>query len=186
MCVHRIGQLKVAQNNWTTYDMHLGICALFEHICTEYGLEQKIYTIAHCMGSMALAAGMLNGSIPANWLLGLSCSQNFMNPIWQSLNMIKALASPIPLDTIYSTVAGPWSDCTSQEQDPLLVQCLLNQVLRFWPNTRGELCNSAACHCISLVFGRCWNHVNLNEATHHHIDRFFSGVNMTLLHLLMH
>jgi hypothetical protein len=36
-----------------------------------------------------------------------------------------------------------------------------------------------------LTFGRCWNHNNLNEATHRQIDRFFGGVNMTLLHLLM-
>ncbi|KAI0779458.1 cholesterol oxidase [Fomes fomentarius] len=185
VCVHRIGQLKVAQNNWTTYDARLDICASFERIRAEYGPEHKIYTIAHCMGSVALAAGMLDGTIPADWLLGLSCSQTFMNPIWQSLNMIKASAGPIPLDTIYSTVAGPWFDCTSQEQDPSLVQRLLNQALRLWPDTRGELCNSAACHRISLVFGRCWNHANLNEATHRHIDRFFSGVNMTLLHLLM-
>lgn len=31
----------------------------------------------------------------------------------------------------------------------------------------------------------CWNHRNLNEATHRQIDRYFSGVNMTLLRLLM-
>lgn len=32
---------------------------------------------------------------------------------------------------------------------------------------------------------RCWNHRNLNEATHRQINRFFGGVNMTMLHLLM-
>jgi hypothetical protein len=32
---------------------------------------------------------------------------------------------------------------------------------------------------------RLWNHRNLNEATHRQINRFFGGVNMTLLHLLM-
>jgi hypothetical protein len=32
---------------------------------------------------------------------------------------------------------------------------------------------------------RCWNHRNINEATHRHTDRFFSGVNMTLMNLLM-
>jgi hypothetical protein len=35
------------------------------------------------------------------------------------------------------------------------------------------------------VFGRCWNHCNLNEATHRQIDRFFGGVNTRLLNLLM-
>lgn len=33
--------------------------------------------------------------------------------------------------------------------------------------------------------GRLWNHRNLNEATHRQINRFFGGVNMALLHLLM-
>lgn len=32
---------------------------------------------------------------------------------------------------------------------------------------------------------RLWNHRNLNEATHRQINRFFGGVNMTCLHLLM-
>lgn len=32
---------------------------------------------------------------------------------------------------------------------------------------------------------RLWEHNNLNEATHRQINRFFGGVNMTLLHLLM-
>jgi hypothetical protein len=32
---------------------------------------------------------------------------------------------------------------------------------------------------------RLWNHKNLNESTHRQINRFFGGVNMTLLHTLM-
>jgi hypothetical protein len=36
-----------------------------------------------------------------------------------------------------------------------------------------------------LTSNRLWNHKNLNEATHRQINRFFGGVNMTLLHLLM-
>jgi hypothetical protein len=32
---------------------------------------------------------------------------------------------------------------------------------------------------------RLWNHRNLNESTHRQINRFFGGVNMTLLHTLM-
>lgn len=36
-----------------------------------------------------------------------------------------------------------------------------------------------------IILLRLWNHRNLNEATHRQINRFFGGVNMTLLHLLM-
>lgn len=186
--VPRIGQLTLADNNWTTYDARLDIRAAFERIHAEYG-ERKVYTVAHCMGSVALATGLLDGTIPADWLLGLSCSQVFMNPIWNAANMTKALTAtrggPLALDRLYSTIAGSWFDCGTSPNDAL-VQRLLNQALRFMPTTsRRELCNSAVCHRISLVYGRCWNHGNLNEATHRQMDRFFGGINMTMLRLLM-
>ncbi|KAL1897428.1 hypothetical protein Sste5346_004165 [Sporothrix stenoceras] len=185
--VPRIGQLTLADNNWTTYDARLDIKAAFERIRAEYG-ERKVYTVAHCMGSVALATGLLDGTIPADWLLGLSCSQVFMNPIWNAANMIKASTAtrgPIGLDRVYGAVAGSWFDCGTSPNDAL-VQRLLNQALRFMPTTsRRELCNSAVCHRISLVYGRCWNHGNLNEATHRQMDRFFGGINMTMLRLLM-
>jgi len=107
-----------------------------------------------------------------------------MHPIWNSANMIKANLGPVPLDKMYKLLAGSWFSCSTSRDDSL-VQRLLNQALRFVPDARKEICNSASCHRISLTFGRCWNHRNLNEATHRQIDRFFGGVNMTLLQLLM-
>ncbi|ERS98737.1 hypothetical protein HMPREF1624_05525 [Sporothrix schenckii ATCC 58251] len=185
--VPRIGQLTLANNSWTTYDARLDIRAAFERIRAEYG-DRKVYTVAHCMGSVALATGLLDGTIPADWLLGLACSQVFMNPIWNAANMMKALTAtkgPFALDRIYRAVAGSWFDCGTRPDDAL-VQRLLNQALRFMPTTqRRELCSSAVCHRISLVYGRCWNHANLNEATHRQMDRFFGGINMTMLRLLM-
>lgn len=181
--VHRIGQLMVAENMWTTYDARLDIHACLEYIRKIYG-KQKIYTIAHCMGSVAFACGLLDGTIPADWILGITCSQVFMNPIWNSMNMMKVMAGPIPMDQLYKMVAGNWFSCSTSRDDSL-VQRALNQLLRLLPDRREELCNNAACHRTGLVFGRCWNHRNLNEATHRQIDRFFGGVNIRLLHLLM-
>ncbi|KAK8038165.1 glucose-methanol-choline oxidoreductase [Apiospora phragmitis] len=181
--VHRIGALMVAQNNWTTYDARLDLRASLEQIRKEYG-EAKIYAIAHCMGSVALSTGLLDGRIPASWLAGVTCSQVFMNPIWNVMNMIKIMAAPLPLDWVYKAVAGSWFSC-STGQDDSYIQKALNEALRLWPDERKELCNNACCHRVSFTYGRCWNHANLNEATHRQIDRFFGGVNMTLLHLLM-
>lgn len=183
--VHRIGQLQIAENAWTTFDARLDIRAALEKIREAYPDAGKIYTVAHCMGSVALAAGLLEGAIPADWLLGVTCSQVFLNPIWNTTQMIKALAGPIPLDKLYTFIAGSWFSCSTSTDDTRF-QRLVNQALRFMPDARREICNSAACHRTTLVFGRCWNHRNLNEATHRQIDRFFGGVNMTLLHLLMH
>lgn len=201
--VHRIGVLMVAQNDWTTFDARLDIRACLELIRKEYPtyaepehtnlrgetdstkLEpESIYTIAHCMGSVAFSTGLLDGTIPANWVKGVTCSQVFMNPIWNCMNMIKILALPIPADRIYRLLAGNWFSCSTGKNDSYL-QRALNELLRFMPDERKEICNNASCHRVSLVFARCWNHRNLNEATHRQIDRFFGGVNMTLLHLLM-
>ncbi len=188
--VHRIGQLMVAENNWTTYDARLDLKAALQKV-REVGFpadgdkaSKKVYVIAHCMGSVAFATGLLDGTIPADWILGVTCSQVFMNPIWNTLNMIKACDFPIPLDRAYRALAGGWFSCSTSTDDTW-VQRGLNQLLRFYPDYRKEICNSASCHRATLVFGRCWNHANLNEATHRQIDRFFGGVNMTLLRLLM-
>lgn len=201
--VHRIGLLMTAGNNWTTYDARLDIKACLEYIRkinrdehakqgkdkdkdvnTSTWQPPKTYCIAHCMGSVAFASGLLDGTIPASWIRGITCSQVFMHPLWNTLNMIKATAGPIPLDKLYTWVAGSWFSCSTSRDDSL-PQRALNQLLRFLPAERREICNSAACHRVTLTFGRCWNHRNLNEATHRQMNRFFGGVNMRLLHLLM-
>lgn len=199
--VHRIGQLIIAENNWTTYDARLDIKACLQYIRkmrrNEYAAANKLsaeakakwqppktYCIAHCMGSVAFSSGLLDGTIPSAWISGVSCSQVFMNPIWNTMNMIKAQAGPIPLDRLYRLFAGSWFSCSTSRDDSF-VQRALNQALRFMPDARREICNSASCHRVSFTFGRCWNHRNLNEATHRQIDRFFGGVNMRMLNLLM-
>ncbi|ROV89585.1 hypothetical protein VMCG_09946 [Cytospora schulzeri] len=200
--VHRIGELRIAENDWTTYDARLDIKACLQHIRKMHRDDYaethhlphdspkvksfkppKTYTIAHCMGSVAYSCGLLDGTIPSSWIRGVTCSQTFMNPIWNVSNMIKAKVGPISADTLYSTVAGDWFSCSTSPNDSL-VQRALNQALRFMPDRRREMCNSASCHRITLTFGRCWNHHNLNEATHRQIDQFFGGVNMRLLRLL--
>ncbi|KAI1367565.1 glucose-methanol-choline oxidoreductase [Xylaria arbuscula] len=195
--VHRIGVLMVAQNDWTTFDARLDLRACLEFIRHKYPTyaepvesseakpePEPIYTIAHCMGSVALSTGLLDGTIPAKWIKGVTCSQVFMNPIWNCMNMIKILALPVPADRLYRFFAGNWFSCSTGKNDSFM-QKALNELLRLMPDERKEICNNASCHRISLVFARCWNHRNLNEATHRQIDRFFGGVNMTLLHLLM-
>ncbi|ORY71697.1 glucose-methanol-choline oxidoreductase [Pseudomassariella vexata] len=181
--VHRIGMVMAAQKDWTTFDARLDIKACLETIRKEYDTK-PIYTIAHCMGSVALSTGLLDGTIPTDWISGVTCSQVFMNPMWNTMNLIKAMAAPVPLDRAYKAVAGSWFSCSTGPDDSF-VQKAFNEMLRFMPDERKELCNNASCHRTALVFGRCWNHHNLNEATHRQIDRFFGGVNMTLLHLLM-
>lgn len=150
--VHRIGQLMVAENHWTTFDARLDIKAALEQIRERYG-PHKIYTIAHCMGSVAFSCGLLDGTIPASWILGITCSQVFMNPVWMPLNMAKVMAGPIQLDKLYGMLAGSWFSCSTSTEDTF-VQKAINQVLRFYPDYRKEICSNASCHRVSFVFGR--------------------------------
>ncbi|KAI8959082.1 FAD/NAD(P)-binding domain-containing protein [Daldinia sp. FL1419] len=186
--VHRICMLMVAQDDWTTFDARLDLKACLEKIRNETKKKDEepepIYAIAHCMGSVAFSAGLLDGTIPARWIKGITCSQVFMNPQWSTLNMIKIMALPIPADTIYRFISGDWFNFSTTTNDPL-IQRTLNELLRLMPDHRKELCNNASCHRITMALGRCWNHGNLNEATHRQIDRFFGGIGMTLLHMLM-
>jgi hypothetical protein len=153
--VHRICQLMVAENNWTTYDARRDIRACIEWIRNQPGPEhnQPIYTISHCMGSVAYSCGLLDGTIPTEWIKGISCSQVFFNPIWATLNLAKALAGPVPFDKLYKMLGGNWFSCSSSTDDSYFQQ-LVNQVLRFYPDSRAELCNNVSCHRCSLVFGR--------------------------------
>ncbi|KAI1772865.1 FAD/NAD(P)-binding domain-containing protein [Hypoxylon cercidicola] len=186
--VHRIGMLMVAQNDWTTFDVRLDFRACLEKIRREFSEKEEepeaVYTIAHCMGSVALSAGLLDGTIPASWIKGISCSQVFMNPIWNTANMLKIWGTPIPLDAAYRLAGGDWFSFSTGKSDSRL-QRGLNEVLRLMPMARREICNNASCHRVTMALGRCWNHGNLNEATHRQIDRFFGGITMTLLHMLM-
>jgi hypothetical protein len=150
--VHRICNLAVAKNNWTTFDARLDIKACLERIRKYHGPE-KIFTISHCMGAVAFSCGLLDGTIPGDWILGISSSQVLCNPIWSSLNMAKVIAGPIPFDKLYTMFGGSWFDCSSDRSDTYFQQ-FLNQVLRLYPDSREEICNNVSCHRSSLIFGR--------------------------------
>jgi hypothetical protein len=150
--VHRICLLEVAKKDFTTFEARLDIKACLEWIRANYG-EEKIYCISHCMGAVAFSCGLLDGTIPTSWIKGISTSQVFCHPIWATLNMAKVLAGPIPFDKLYSMFGGQWFSCKSSTEDSYFQQ-LVNQVLRFYPDSRQEICNNTSCHRCSLIFGR--------------------------------
>jgi hypothetical protein len=60
--VHRIGMSPEEKKNWTGYDSRLDIRAALEYIRKVQG-PQKIYTISHCVGSIAFSCGLLDGTV---------------------------------------------------------------------------------------------------------------------------
>lgn len=218
-CVtHRVGKTMTAMKGNTTFDARLDILAALTVIrqqqeSQKQGQVEKIYVIAHCAGSVALSMGLLDGSIPASWIKGITASNVFMNPTFAKVNLAKA-SLPIPLNSLYNKLAGSWFSCASTRCDSLLQQ-ILNQVVRFYPvESKAEICDSVVCHRSSLVFGRLvicaltlitapviehyqvltlcaspfrslWTHKNLNEATHRELANFLGGTSMRSLGHLM-
>lgn len=153
---HRTGRTTTARDGHTPYDARLDIAAALTHIRkveddqTSSEPSNKPYVIAHCAGSLALACGLLDGTIPAAWIRGATCSMVFMNPKFGKVNHI---ASRFPLG-VYTKLAGDWYDCTSSRDDAL-IQRVINQVLRLYPvGSARETCRSVVCHRSELVFGR--------------------------------
>lgn len=155
-CVtHRTGRTPVAKKGYTTYDTRRDVHAALAHvrkmsIAFSSSEEAKTYVIAHCAGSLALACGLLDGTIPADWIQGMTASMVFMNP---KFGKVDHILSRVP-STLYSRLIGSFWDCTSSPNDTL-VQRLMNQVLRFYPSGDArETCRSVVCHRSQVVFGR--------------------------------
>lgn len=147
--VHRTGRTATAREGYTPYDTRLDILAAMTHIRSTEG-SRKMYIVAHCIGSLAFACGLLDGTIPADWILGATCSAVFMNPRFGRVNQ---LTSSVPVG-VYQSILGPYYDCVSMKSDPL-VQQVVNQALRFYPvGGRRETCRSVVCHRSELCFSR--------------------------------
>lgn len=78
---HRVGMSPSNQKGPTTFDARLDVAAAVKEIKRRQG-PRKIYVIAHCMGSVAFTSGLLDGSVDASMIAGITASQVFMNPKW--------------------------------------------------------------------------------------------------------
>ncbi|KAJ7669030.1 hypothetical protein B0H17DRAFT_1247859 [Mycena rosella] len=172
--VLRFGRVPVAEKGYTAFDARLDIAAAMAHVHEKH--QVRMHVIAHCVGSIATSMGLLDGTLPAEWIQGLTVSQVFFKLHFGFVNQLKAKG---PLG------GGPWFPMNSMPNDTFL-QRFLDQVLRFYPvGPSSELCTSTTCHRCSLVFGRLWNHRNLNHATHKHIINWVGGIHINMLGHLM-
>jgi hypothetical protein len=166
---------------WTAYDARLDILAALNEIQRFNGTTGSScppYVIAHCAGSIALASGLLDSTIPSHSIAGVTASNVFMHPILAPMSKFKAR---LPLLQLYRLVAGSWFSCDSRRTDSW-IQRTLNELLRFRPrSSRKELCNSVACLRSQLAFGRLWSHQNLSEATQANLHNILGGVHTSCL-----
>lgn len=161
--------------NMTSYDARLDIAECLTYMRKRRAEEfpdapiPKMYILAHCLGSMALASGLLDGTIPAEWVSGITASQVFMNPILAYPTHSAFLGTERAL-RLQKSLFGSWFSLRASSDDSL-GQRILSQALRaVQVLDEKELCNNATCHRVTFTLGRLWNHRNLDQVTHRHID----------------
>lgn len=71
---HRIGRTEIAKKGYTIYDARLDVKAAMKYVRDD-SRQPQMYCVAHCAGSVALSMGLLDSTIPANWIKGLTASQ---------------------------------------------------------------------------------------------------------------
>ncbi|KAJ7443324.1 glucose-methanol-choline oxidoreductase [Mycena galericulata] len=188
----RFGRIPAAHLGNTAYDARLDVEAAMKYVHDRHPGKMlvhdrhpgKMLVVCHCVGAIATSMGLLDGTLPAEWIQGLVASQVFFKQHFGRVNAIKA-RTPL-LANVYRFLAGPWFPMVSMPKGPSLVQFLIDQVLRLYPvGPTAELCTSTVCHRCSLIFGRLWNHDNLTHATHAHLVNFFGGIHMDMLTNLM-
>ncbi|KAL1635047.1 hypothetical protein SLS58_010442 [Diplodia intermedia] len=198
---HRFSATPECAAGGTAFEARLDVLAALQHLRAHASRDEdqheqqgqgqqqqkKIYIVAHCMGAVATAIGLLDGTVPAAWLAGLAVTQVFAHLVFGRWNALKAGNPCLP--RAYAGIAGsPWFPMAAGEGEKetktaaAAVQRAIDQALRFYPVEGGaEVCRSAVCHRFSLTYGRCWQHANLNRATHERLAEVLGGVHMRML-----
>ncbi|KAK2784915.1 ERAD-associated protein [Emmonsiellopsis sp. PD_33] len=86
----RFGITPVAHRGFTAFDARLDVHAALAKVRALQELNEPIYVVAHCVGALAFSMGLLDGTIPASWIAGITVSQVFLDPIAGKINRLKA------------------------------------------------------------------------------------------------
>ncbi|PYH65952.1 FAD/NAD(P)-binding domain-containing protein [Aspergillus vadensis CBS 113365] len=161
----------------TVYDCRLEIAAALQHILDQQ--KQKPYIVAHCQGSVALAMGLLDGTINRTHILGITANAVFMTQVLAYWNSVKA-ATPA-LIRLYEFISGTHYPIGSPDGNKPIHK-VLDILLRFYPvENRRDICTSTHCHRTTFAFGLCWNHNNLDTNIHDNVGQFFADTHTKLL-----
>jgi hypothetical protein len=181
---HRVGKTMVAQDGHLPLDARYDVKVALEEIRRVQRSNRKIYIIAHCIGSLATATGLLDGTIPVEQIAGITASAVFLHPVFGKINQIKA-SFPISPATLYGALVGRWYNCVSGSEDKW-IQRALDQALRLYPvGGWGEVCKDVCCKRCELVFGRLFSHRNINSSTHTNLSDFLGGISIPALQQTM-
>jgi hypothetical protein len=103
----RFGRTPVAEKGYTAYDARLDVAAAMKFVHDQH--EGKMYVICHCVGSIATSIGLLDGTLHAEWIQGLTASQIFFTQRFSLDNELKAKTPLLPkLYEVSSEFTLPW------------------------------------------------------------------------------
>ncbi|KAG0205147.1 hypothetical protein BGX28_003188 [Mortierella sp. GBA30] len=178
--------------------------AAIKIILKETGVK-NIQVVAHCVGSVTLWAGMLNGEVEG--VGSLVSSQVATHPLITTANKIKQNLQLVPLfekvlrqdgfDCMtHSPSLTPASTASSEQADdqqrPIavgtsappkvtLLDRAIDNALRFMPMPLHECCNNAVCHRASFCYGLLWEHDKLSNNFHDNLDGILGSINIESL-----
>ncbi|KAF9170568.1 hypothetical protein BGX20_008798 [Mortierella sp. AD010] len=163
--------------------------AAIKVILKETGVK-NVQVVAHCVGSLTLWAGMLNGDIEG--VGSVVSSQIATRPMVSIANKIKQNFQLAPFfekvlrQDHFDIVAHSPSPSTSERSDKTahkvsLLDRAVDNALRFMPVPSQEYCNNAICHRASFCFGLLWEHDKLSKNFHENLDEIMGSINMETL-----
>ncbi|KAH7052645.1 cholesterol oxidase [Linnemannia elongata] len=158
--------------------------AAIKIILKETGVK-NIQVVAHCVGSLTLWAGLLNGDI--NGVGAIVSSQVANRPINSTADRIKQSLQLVPL---FEKVLGQDEfDCDTHglntPKKVTLLDRTIDNALRFMPMPVQEYCNNAVCHRASFCFGLLWEHDKLSKNMHDNLEEILGSINMESLKTLV-
>ncbi|KAF9917872.1 hypothetical protein BX616_011011, partial [Lobosporangium transversale] len=167
--------------------------AAIKIILKETGVK-NIQVVAHCIGSLTLWAGMLNGEIEGvgsvvSFQVATRPLISVANKIKQNLQLVPLFEKVLGQDGFDVVTHSPsskaeGSDAPTVEKPSNKVTLLdraIDNALRFLPMPLHEYCNNAICHRASFCYGLLWEHDKLSNNFHDHLDEVMGSINIETL-----
>ncbi|KAF9086702.1 hypothetical protein BGX29_001264 [Mortierella sp. GBA35] len=159
---------------------------------------KNVQVIAHCVGSLTLWAGLLNGEIEG--VGSIISSQVANRPINSTADRIKQSLQLVPLfekvlcQEEFDCVTHSPSASLEEQKDThgmntpkkvTLLDRTIDNALRFMPMPVQEYCNNAVCHRASFCFGLLWEHDKLSKNMHENLEEILGSINIESLKTLV-
>lgn len=133
----------------------------------------SVQIVAHCVGSLTMLMSLGLG-LPG--VRSVVASQVTLHPRGGTLNELRAgiyagdLIQLLGIDTL----------STEFDDDPTWLESLYDRALAIYPSG-DEPCERPFCRRVMFMYGEVYDHDQLNDATHDHIEEAFGVANMTTL-----